>query len=108
MTGPAGPLFGGASSAADKRVALRAGLDSGRLQRLPGAFSPLVAKAVAEAGFEGVYVSGAALSADLGHSGNQLFDLGSVDAMFGAGFGEKISQVGDEPGIGIGGEVLRG
>lgn len=54
------------TSATDKRAALRAGLNSGRLQRLPGAFSPLVARAVAEAGFEGVYVSGAALSADLG------------------------------------------
>jgi len=42
------------------------GLDSSRLQRLPGAFSPLVAKTIAEVGFEGVYVSGAALSADLG------------------------------------------
>ena len=59
-------LLGSASSAADKRAALRVGLSSGRLQRLPGAFSPLVAKAVAEVGFEGVYVSGAALSADLG------------------------------------------
>jgi methylisocitrate lyase len=65
MTGGAG-LIGGSSSAADKRAALRLGLNSGRLQRLPGAFSPLVAKAVAEVGFEGVYVSGAALSADLG------------------------------------------
>ena len=59
-------LLGSVSSAADKRAALRVGLNSGRLQRLPGAFSPLVAKAVAEVGFEGVYVSGAALSADLG------------------------------------------
>jgi methylisocitrate lyase len=64
-SGGSGPL-GAAASAADKRAALRAGLDSGQLQRLPGAFSPLLAKAVAEAGFEGVYVSGAALSADLG------------------------------------------
>lgn len=54
------------TNAADKRAMLRAGLNSGRLQRFPGAFSPLVAKAVAQAGFEGVYVSGAALSADLG------------------------------------------
>jgi methylisocitrate lyase len=65
MTGGSGRL-GAASSAADRRAALRAGLDCGRLQRLPGAFSPLVAKAVADAGFEGVYVSGAALAADLG------------------------------------------
>ena len=62
MTG----LFGAAASAADKRAAFRAGLNSGRLQRFPGAFSPLVAKLVAEIGFEGVYVSGAVLSADLG------------------------------------------
>ncbi|OBA57429.1 methylisocitrate lyase [Mycobacterium sp. 1100029.7] len=59
-------LIGLTVSVADKRAALRAGLNSGRLQRLPGAFSPLVAKAVADAGFEGIYVSGAALSADLG------------------------------------------
>ncbi|BAX94007.1 methylisocitrate lyase [Mycobacterium shigaense] len=54
------------TSPADRRTAFRTALNSGRLQRLPGAFSPLVAKAVAAAGFEGVYVSGAALAADLG------------------------------------------
>lgn len=59
-------LLGSAVSAADKRAALRAGLNSGRLQRYPGAFSPLVAKLVSDIGFEGIYVSGAALSADLG------------------------------------------
>ncbi|XBL81795.1 methylisocitrate lyase [Mycobacterium shigaense] len=54
------------TSPADRRTAFRTALNSSRLQRLPGAFSPLVAKAVAAAGFEGVYVSGAALAADLG------------------------------------------
>ncbi len=44
---------------------LREQLAAGRLLRYPGAFSPLVARAVQEAGFDGVYVSGAALSADL-------------------------------------------
>ena len=58
-------LLGSTVSAADKRARLRAGLNSGRLQRYPGAFSPLVAKLVSEIGFEGVYVSGAVLSADL-------------------------------------------
>ena len=48
------------------RRGLRDELASGRLLRFPGAFSPLVAKLVQELGFEGVYVSGAALSADLG------------------------------------------
>jgi methylisocitrate lyase len=53
-------------SAAERRRAVRDALASGRLVRMPGAFSPLVAMAVEDAGFEGVYVSGAALSADLG------------------------------------------
>lgn len=62
MTG----LLGAASSSADKRKAFRFGLNCGQLQRFPGAFSPLVAKLVADIGFDGVYISGAALSADLG------------------------------------------
>lgn len=51
--------------ARERRKAFRAGLNSGKIQRLPGAFSPLVARAIAEAGFEGVYVSGAVVAADL-------------------------------------------
>ncbi len=62
MTG----LLGAATSAAEKRRRFRSALTSVRLQRFPGAFSPLVAKLVAEIGFDGVYVSGAVLSADLG------------------------------------------
>jgi methylisocitrate lyase len=81
-----------ASTAAGKRAALRAGLDSGRLQRLPGAFSPLVAKAVADAGFEGVYVSGAALSADLG-----LPDIGLTTLTEVATRGAQIAAATDLP-----------
>jgi methylisocitrate lyase len=51
---------------AAKRAALRAGLASGRLLRMPGAFSPLVARLVEELGFDGAYVSGAVVAADLG------------------------------------------
>ena len=43
-----------------------AGLASGRLLRMPGAFSPLVARLVEELGFDGAYVSGAVVAADLG------------------------------------------
>ena len=52
-------------SAAEKRKEFRAALKTGKLLRLPGAFSPLVAMAMAiqRHGFDGVYVSGAALSA---------------------------------------------
>jgi methylisocitrate lyase len=48
-----------------KRRRFRAQLASGALHRFPGAFSPLVARIVETVGFDGVYVSGAALSADL-------------------------------------------
>jgi methylisocitrate lyase len=51
---------------AQKRVEFRAALKSGQLLRFPGAFSPLVAMLIERQGFEGVYVSGAALAADLG------------------------------------------
>jgi methylisocitrate lyase len=85
-------LLGASSSAADKRAVLRAGLDSTRLQRLPGAFSPLVAKAVAEVGFEGVYVSGAALSADLG-----LPDIGLTTLTEVAARGAQIASATNLP-----------
>ena len=58
-------LFAKKSSAL-KRSEFRAALKSGKLLRFPGAFSPLVAMLIERQGFEGVYVSGAALAADLG------------------------------------------
>jgi methylisocitrate lyase len=85
-------LLASAASAADKRAAFRAGLNSGRLQRFPGAFSPLVARLVAEIGFEGVYVSGAVLSADLG-----LPDIGLTTLTEVTGRGAQIASVTDLP-----------
>lgn len=76
-----------AATASEKRQALRDGLGSGRLLRFPGAFSPLVARAVAEHGFDGVYVSGAALSADLG-----LPDIGLTTLDEVAGRGGAIAR----------------
>lgn len=99
-------LLGSATSAADKRSGFRAALESGRLLRLPGAFSPLVAKMVAELEFDGVYVSGAVLSADLGLPDIGLTTLTEVSARGGqiaaatelptlidadTGFGEPMS-----------------
>jgi len=55
-----------ARTASEKRRALRAGLASGQLQRFVGAFTPLSTALVAQHGFEGVYVSGAVVSAELG------------------------------------------
>lgn len=87
-----GGLIGAAASPADKRALFRRGLDSGRLLRLPGAFSPLVAKLVAEMGFDGVYVSGAVLSADLGLPDIGLTTLTEVTAR-----GGQIAGVTDLP-----------
>ncbi|MBO9554722.1 methylisocitrate lyase [Cellulomonas sp.] len=60
---------------ADRRATLRAELASGRLLRMPGAFNPLSARLIEAKGFDGVYVSGAVLSADLG-----LPDIGLTTA----------------------------
>ena len=77
-----------------KRRALRDGLASGRLLRFPGAFSPLVAKEVERIGFEGVYISGAALSADLG-----LPDIGLTTLSEVAGRGHQIARVTALPSV---------
>ena len=51
---------------AAKRIALRAALAGGALLRFPGAFNPLSARLIQDKGLDGVYVSGAVISADLG------------------------------------------
>ena len=73
-----------AKSAADKRKDFRAALKSGKLLRFPGAFSPLVAMVIERHGFDGVYVSGAALSADLGLPDIGLTTLSEVSTRGGA------------------------
>ncbi len=88
----AGGLLGSATSASDKRRRLRRGLESGQLQRFPGAFSPLVAKLIAEIGFDGVYVSGAVLSADLG-----LPDIGLTTLTEVTSRGAQIASATDLP-----------
>ncbi len=85
-------LLGASASPADKRRRFRRVLESGQLQRFPGAFSPLVAKLVAELGFDGVYVSGAVLSADLGLPDIGLTTLTEVTAR-----GAQIAAATDLP-----------
>ncbi|WP_327151062.1 methylisocitrate lyase [Nocardia sp. NBC_01329] len=88
MTG----LLAASTSAADKRSAFRTGLGSGKIQRFPGAFNPLVAELIQEIGFEGVYVSGAVLAADLG-----LPDIGLTTLTEVSGRGHQIARVTDLP-----------
>jgi methylisocitrate lyase len=71
-----------------RREALREGLASGRLLRFPGAFNPLSAVLIEELGFEGVYVSGAVLSASLA-----LPDIGLTTLSEVAGWGHEIARV---------------
>jgi methylisocitrate lyase len=81
-------------SAAEKRKEFRAALVAGKLLRMPGAFSPLVAMAIQRHGFDGVYISGAALSADLGLPDIGLTTLSEVAARGGA-----IAQATDLPAL---------
>src|SRR5690554_7330302 len=82
------------TSPADKRANLRAALKSGELQRFPGAFNPLSAKLIQEKGFEGVYISGAVLSADLG-----LPDIGLTTLTEVAHRAGQIARMADLPSI---------
>jgi methylisocitrate lyase len=79
---------------AEKRHVFRERLASGELLQLPGAFNPLSAKLIQQKGFDGVYISGAVLAADLG-----LPDIGLTTLSEVAGRGEQISRVVDLPAI---------
>jgi len=81
-------------TASDKRAGLRAALASGTLLRFPGAFNPLSARLIGEKGFEGVYISGAVISADLG-----LPDIGLTTLTEVAGRAAQISRMTDLPSL---------
>ncbi|SDY62190.1 methylisocitrate lyase [Herbiconiux ginsengi] len=78
--------------AAEKRAAFRAALNSGELLRMPGAFNPLSARLIEEKGFEGVYISGAVIAADLGFPDIGLTTLSEV-----AGRGAQIARMTNLP-----------
>lgn len=78
----------------EKRRAFRERLATGELLRFPGAFNPLSARLIEQKGFEGVYISGAVLSADLG-----LPDIGLTTLTEVAGRGAQIARMTDLPAI---------
>ena len=82
------------ASASQKRRLLRERLASGDLLRLPGAINPLSAQLIEEKGFDGVYVSGAVLSADLG-----LPDIGLTTLTEVAGRAGQVARVTNLPTI---------
>lgn len=79
---------------AEKRRQFRERLASGELLQFPGAFNPLSAKLIQQKGFDGVYISGAVLAADLG-----LPDIGLTTLSEVAGRGEQIARMTDLPAI---------
>jgi methylisocitrate lyase len=81
-------------TAQDKRRALRAGLVGGTIQRMPGAFTPLSSRLIQEKGFDGVYVSGAVMSAELG-----LPDIGLTTLTEVARRGGEIARACDLPAL---------
>jgi len=81
-------MFHAGLTANERRSAFREGLASGHLLRFPGAFDPLVALLVERAGFEGIYISGAAVSASLA-----LPDLGLITLSELAARSHEIARV---------------
>ena len=77
-----------------KRRAFRAGLASGTIQRFPGAFTPLTAPLIQEKGFEGVYISGAVMAAELG-----LPDIGLTTLSEVVERGQQIARMTDLPSL---------
>ena len=81
-------------TAADKRRLLRERLAAGDLLQFPGAFNPLSARLIEQKSFDGVYISGAVLAADLG-----LPDIGLTTLTEVAGRGQQIARMTDLPAI---------
>ena len=79
-------------SAAEKRADFRAGLNSGKLLQFPGAFNPLCAQMIERKEFDGVYISGAVMSADL-----CLPDIGIATMSEFVTRGQQIARVTDLP-----------
>lgn len=82
------------TTAEAKRRALREMLTPGAARLFPGAFNPLSARLIEQKGFDGVYVSGAVLAADLG-----LPDIGLTTLTEVATRAGQIARMTDLPTI---------
>lgn len=85
-------MLGTSRTPSEKRSRFREQLASKVNLQLPGAFSPLSAMLIQEYGFDGVYLSGAVVSADLGFP-----DIGLTTATEVAHRAQQISRVIDLP-----------
>lgn len=82
------------TDAAAKRANLRAALATGTILRFPGAFNPLSARLIEDKGFDGVYISGAVIAADLG-----LPDVGLTTLTEVAARAAQISRMTNLPSL---------
>ena len=78
----------------EKRVELKNKLKKQKILRFPGAYNPLTAKLITEIGFDGIYISGAITSNDLGVPDIGLTSLREVSYR-----ANQISRVTDLPSI---------
>jgi len=78
----------------EKRIELKKKLNNQKILRFPGAYNPLTAKLITEIGFDGVYISGAVMSNDLGIPDIGLTSLKEVSYR-----ANQISRVTDLPSI---------
>ena len=81
-------------TAAEKRIEFRDAISKGKLLMMPGAHSPIIARIIEELGFDGIYISGAALSAELALPDIGLTSLSEVTQR-----GRQIARVSDLPAI---------
>jgi len=81
-------------NSSEKRVDLRNKLKNKKILKFPGAYNPLTAKLITEIGFDGIYISGAVMSNDLG-----LPDIGLTTLKEVSYRANQISRVSDLPSI---------
>ncbi len=81
-------------NSSDKRIDLKKKLNNKKILRFPGAYNPLTAKLITEIGFDGIYISGAVMSNDLGMPDIGLTTLHEVSYR-----ASQISKVSDLPSI---------
>jgi methylisocitrate lyase len=86
-------LFG-KKTAAEKRFKLRQDLNSGKLLQMPGAHEPIVARIIEDQNFDGIYISGGALSASMAMPDIGLTTLSEVTQR-----GRQIARVTDLPAL---------
>ena len=81
-------------NSSEKRIELKNKLKDKKILRFPGAYNPLTAKLITEIGFDGIYISGAVMSNDLG-----LPDIGLTTLKEVSYRANQISRVSDLPSI---------